>query len=297
MALAGQKFILKTVLDAVKAVQDDLPVAGDFTTLGGFQSNGLELSASDIETTTKDDNQNRTLLDRQGIISLTASGEGILPDSINNRLLEQSFIDQKLRWFAIERPDGRTFYAKFKATAYNSTGSFAGAVNFSITLMSSGAVYIVDSDGFSYNTKTDKITAFPGLLNTFNYFLFRSPTYLPAQIPAAGNARLTALNTFMTSQTITNANKIAGTPTGAINLTGPPAAGNTGKFSFPIILLQKSVIENKRVQILGPADESITFRLMQIGDFKDNTNVDWRAFWLDFLLGVAETSKIKVNIG
>ena len=69
------------------------------------------------------------------------------------------------------------------------------------------------------------------------------------------------------------------------------------KYNVPILLLQKSVLENKQLQVLNALDADITDKLQFIGEKKDDTNVDWNGYYIDTPLFDNETSDIKVQIG
>ena len=113
-SLSGFKFLLKTPTNEVVAKQNNIPNLNTFSTIGGFQSNALDFSATEIDVTNKSSGENRELLNRQGILSISASGSGILQDEAIAKAIEVNVEEQDLRWFALEREDGRTFIARFK---------------------------------------------------------------------------------------------------------------------------------------------------------------------------------------
>ena len=423
-ALSGFLYKLKTPNVVSVAEQTTLPNLTAFNDIGGFQSNTMSGSASEIDVTTKSSGENKELLNKRGIVSLEFSGEGVAQDTDTHKSLAISFLSQKLRWFLVEREDGRKFISRFKITSYSVSATHDGPQTFSISLMSSGAIYIRDTSGFSYDTQTDRITAFASQVSPFNYFLFNSARYFPSQIPVKGSARTTALRSFVTNlATPVNSRKVSGTPTTAINLTGPVPAvatdhtltfainpnaykgysrntsgllntstgtlvpnianlnellanasnvfasvtasnklwlsegasltigsnsytfggdyndsnnsakmidkdGNevrgdsirvtgTGdtwdqaiardtlafkwqiknQYTFPVLLLEKSVLQGKQLQVLDAIDSDITDRLVFVGEKKDSTNVDWNSYYIDIPLHDNETSDIKVQIG
>ena len=144
MGLSGFTMVLQTPSNAAVAVQEAAPADGDFTTVGGLQSKTMDFAASEIDITADDTNENRTLLDGHGIKSLDFSADGFLKNNQIYKDLEASWASQSLRWFRIIQPDNgnRTYTAKFKITSIQHTGTHDGAVGFSATLMSSGAVTI-----------------------------------------------------------------------------------------------------------------------------------------------------------
>lgn len=421
--LSGFEYRLKTPTADAIAEGTALPKISDFAEIGGFQSNSFTGNAEPIDITNKSSGENRELLNSRGVVSVEISGEGVLQDSTAHRDLQVALLKQKLRWFLVEREDGRNFIAKFKITAFNVDATHDGPQNFSITLMSSGTLYIRDSDGSAYDTGSDRITAFASQVNPFSYFLYNSARYFPSQIPARGATRDTALKAFLDGLTTpVNADKVSGTPTGNISLTGPvPTAvvdevltfaintsdykgysragnylvtGATGtlvpdipnllelvandanvfatvaaankfwliegaeltiglikhkfgeyddannraklllqdntevrgdsidvtgsgnawsdaidrdtlpfkwqiknQYTFPIILLEKDVLDGKKLQVLDALDSDITSRLMFLGEKTDSTNVVWNGYYVDAPLHDNETSDIKIQIG
>ena len=69
------------------------------------------------------------------------------------------------------------------------------------------------------------------------------------------------------------------------------------QYTFPVLLLEKSVLQGKQLQVLDAIDSDITDRLVFVGEKKDSTNVDWNSYYIDIPLHDNETSDIKVQIG
>ena len=67
-------------------------------------------TADGIEITNKSSGENRELLNGRGVIGLEVTGEGIAQNSVIHKDLQQTFLRQKLRWFSVEREDGRKVY-------------------------------------------------------------------------------------------------------------------------------------------------------------------------------------------
>ena len=422
-ALSGFLYKLKTPTNQAIAEGDTLPALSAFADIEGFQTNEFNGTAQEIDITSKSSGENRELLDGRGVVSIELSGDGILQPSPLSSDLAQAFLRQKLRWFSVEREDGRKFIAKYKLTAFNTSGSHDGPINFSLTLMSSGTIYIRDTDGFAFDTGSDRVTAFASQVSPFSYFLYNSPRYFPSQLPAKGSARTTALKAVVTAlATPVNSAKLSGTPTTAIALNGPTVnaptphtitfaintsdykgfsrasaglvSGSTGtlapdlanlleivanasniyatvasankfwliegstftvnsvnykwggyddatnrakllteadadvrgdsinvvgsndtwdqaiardtlpfnwqvknQYTIPVILLEKSVLAGKHLQVLDAVDNDITSSLMFAGEKTDSTNVVWNSYYIDSPLHDAETSDIKVQIG
>ena len=224
--LSGFLLKLKTPLVQSTAEQAALPDIADFKDIGGFRSNTFTINTEAIDITNKSSGENRLILQGRGPLMIDMNGEGIVENSVIQKSIEQSSISQKLRWFLLQREDGRMFIARFKITTFNQTGGHNTPITFTINLLSSGTIYIRDGM-FAYDTGVDRITAFAGLINPFNYYLYASPEYYPSQLPASGAARTAALKARLNALAApANAAKIAGNPANAITLKGPvpPAA-------------------------------------------------------------------------
>ena len=143
--LSGHTYLLSSPIDNAVANGENAPADNSYESFAGIQSNSLDASATQIETTNKDDSENMTLLDGHGIRSHSISGNGIVKDEARLRAIEDNFGTQKLRWFRVTREDGRSWTGKWKISSYNNEGSHDGAVNFTISLNSSGAIVIADA--------------------------------------------------------------------------------------------------------------------------------------------------------
>jgi len=300
MALSGFLFKLKTPLGN-KASQSSMPsLEDDFQDYGGVRGNSFSLSADGIDITNKSSGKNRTLLDGHGTLAMEMSGDGFTENEVLHKEIQQNVLSQALRWFLIERDDGRTFIGKFKITSYQESGSHDGAVTFNISLMSSGTLYIEDESGFKYDTGSKKITSFASVTNPFNYIFYPSAGYTSSTIPSP-LLRATAFDTYIKTLTIRNTDKVAGAPTRAITIT----ANRDNMFIFPLIFLEKTALRGKKLQVLGGADVNVTPDFKRVGEYNDNnspTPVTWVGFYLNTPLFKAtgktgESTQIKIQIG
>lgn len=110
-----------------------------FTTVGGLRSSGLSGSAEAIDITSIDSAQAKELLDGAGIVAYALSGSGILKDTAPIAALRTAFAAQTLTEFKLVEVGG-TWRGFFKITAFELTGEYNGAQQFSLSLESSGAV-------------------------------------------------------------------------------------------------------------------------------------------------------------
>ena len=134
--------LLQAVLDDAKASQDATPADGDFSTVGGIQTKAINFNGQEVDVTSGSSNEWRELLDGRGVRSFDISGSGIADDSDLLKKIEQRSSDNKITWWRINRSDqDRKYTGKFKAS-FNNNGAHDGAVNFELSLMSSGPVVI-----------------------------------------------------------------------------------------------------------------------------------------------------------
>ena len=184
--LSGFKFLLSTPTGADVPFQSARPAENLFTTIGGFQSNGLNISAEGIDITNKSSGEWRELLKNRGKVSLDISGAGIMDDTDLKKELELNVINEKLRWFKLTREDNRSFYALCKIVSLNFQGQHDQAMTFDFALQSSGGVIIQDAGGFTYDGGQRRITAFSNRLPAFDYIndaKYASPAYALANLP------------------------------------------------------------------------------------------------------------------
>ena len=186
MALSGFKFLLSTPTGNNTPFQDAVPANNEFTVIGGLQSNSFNFTSNGVDITNKSSSEWRELLNNRGTSQLSLSGNGIQDSSNLKKSLEQTMLNQSLRWFKIEREDGRTYVCKAKITTYSNTGPHDGPLQISIGLESAGGLIIRDAGGYEYNGITRLVTSFTNRLAQFNYILNRkyaSPSYEVDDIP------------------------------------------------------------------------------------------------------------------
>lgn len=286
--ISGRSFLLKTPLDSTIANGQARPSSSVFETVGGFQSNNFDLSASLIDITTKL-SENRTILNERGIVMISTSGEGFVDDTNVQRNLEVNALNQKLRWFSLERDDGRVFTARFKLTALNFSGSYDDALAFNSTLESSGTIYIDDESGDSYNTDADRYVSFDNNLATFDVINTNTTNFL-----TSSQKRDDFVDSFVQGYSLINADKVQ-----RMNGTGFVVDGSTtaGEEGFPVFFIQKSDLTGRVVQVLNADVGENIDDLVSVRDLTDDTGVVWRAFYIPQLRGLNEGITIDITVG
>ena len=292
MALSGFLFRLKTPSGAV-ATQFDRPQGASFLEVGSFQSNSFELNSNAIEITSKNPNgENMTILNGRGILTLTTSGSGFIDSSALQKELEANKISQKLRWFELNRDDDRSFTFKGKIVSFSVEGSFDGALTFSISIQSSGTVYVRDKDGTSFNSGVPRVPSLTTLLRAFDVVLSHTSNYDATANPdkevfVDEFVKIVATN-FDSSSKTTKA------PVDRISLQGSAAANESG---FPLFFLKEGEVGQRSVRVKNATLDTYIDNYEFISDLEDTNGDTWKCFVVYELLGNGETLGVNIEVG
>ena len=127
----------------------ELTIDYDSTTLVGIRTRGLSISADAVDTTTDDDTGERTLLPDPGMRSAEISVAGITSDEVLLAEILSGISGRTLNNAVVNLPSSLAVPGTVTFTAFVSsfevTGEHDGAVEFSATLMSAGAITYVAS--------------------------------------------------------------------------------------------------------------------------------------------------------
>lgn len=127
----------------------ELTIDYDSTTLVGIRTRGLSISADAVDVTTDDDTGERTLLPDPGMRSAEISVAGITSDEVLIAEMLSGISGRTLNNAVVNLPSalttpGTVTFAAFVST-FEITGEHDGAVEFTATLMSAGAITYVAS--------------------------------------------------------------------------------------------------------------------------------------------------------
>jgi predicted secreted protein len=108
------------------------------TALAGIKTSSVSFSAEGVDITDKLDGGFRTMADFAGVISFEISGEGVAKDAVARDIFKAGtgFL---LSDVTIEWENGEEWECDVFLSAYEETAAHDGAVDFSLTLQSSGA--------------------------------------------------------------------------------------------------------------------------------------------------------------
>lgn len=124
----------------------DTTGAGAYSNLAGMRSKSVKLNSEFVDVTNADSvNQWREGLANAGVKSIEMTGGGVfLDDTPQNTMISIALLNTVRNWRIIHPALG-TFQGPFFVSAFEFTGDYNGAVEFNITLMSSGEVTFTPS--------------------------------------------------------------------------------------------------------------------------------------------------------
>ncbi|MFN3232937.1 MAG: phage major tail protein, TP901-1 family [Alphaproteobacteria bacterium] len=132
MAELGRLFLLKI------GAGDGPPET--FSTVAGLNTTSLTINNETVDVTTKDDVGWRTLLAGASFRTMSVSGNGIIQSAANKQQLVDNALDGSIDNYEMTFEDGAKFTGAFQVTSVELSGEHNGALTYSISLESSGAV-------------------------------------------------------------------------------------------------------------------------------------------------------------
>jgi TP901-1 family phage major tail protein len=132
---AGKDFVLQI---------EDTPGGGTYTTLGGLRAKTFTRTHEGIEITNHGSNQDKTFLDAAGIRSMGVSGSGIFDRSATlHRVVDNCAAGTLTNFRLIDSGSGgRTYTGSFHISQFEESGEYNGAVEYNVSLESSGAITV-----------------------------------------------------------------------------------------------------------------------------------------------------------
>lgn len=103
----------------------------------------LNISGETVDVTNKDDQTYRTLLPRAGVSAVSVSAEGIFDDDDIIKDIRAAAGTKSVIPFEIEYEYDGTITGNYQVASFENSGEYNGAVNYSISLESSGQVTII----------------------------------------------------------------------------------------------------------------------------------------------------------
>jgi TP901-1 family phage major tail protein len=113
-----------------------------FTTVAGLTDTSISINQETIDVTNKDSARVRTLLANSGIKSFAISGSGIFSDAASEQSVLTAFDAATYSNFQFIVPSFNTFTGAFQITTLDYSGTYNGAVQYSMSFESAGAITI-----------------------------------------------------------------------------------------------------------------------------------------------------------
>lgn len=119
----------------------DTTGAGAYSAIAGMRSKSIKLDSEYVDVTNADSvSQWREGLANAGVKSMEMTGAGVFLDDTPQATMISVALLNTIRNWRITHPNLGTFQGPFYVSAFEFSGDYNGAVQFSITLMSSGEV-------------------------------------------------------------------------------------------------------------------------------------------------------------
>lgn len=114
-------------------------VNGTLTQVGGLQTNSFTINNETVDVTNKGSAGFRTLLEAGGVGSLEMNATGLFDDDAAFRVLRNAATARTHLACRMAFETGDTLDATFAVGSLQVAGEYNGAVNYNVTLQSSGA--------------------------------------------------------------------------------------------------------------------------------------------------------------
>lgn len=117
-----------------------------FTTIAGLRDTKFQQTEKEVDTTTKDDAGDSSLLSGKVMHKMTVTGTGVFTDSATLASVRADMAAgthsnyQMILALATATVGGGKYTGTFRITSLEEAGQFDGEMNYSLTLVSSGAV-------------------------------------------------------------------------------------------------------------------------------------------------------------
>ena len=112
-----------------------------FSAVAGLKAKQIQMNAQTVDVTNADTSGGwRELLSAAGVRQVSITGNGIFKDDASDERVRAIFFAETLANWQIVIPNFGTLQGPFQVAALEYAGSYDGAVTFSLTLQSAGAI-------------------------------------------------------------------------------------------------------------------------------------------------------------
>jgi TP901-1 family phage major tail protein len=126
----GKDFLLQS---------EDTSGSGTYTTVGGLRATGLTINNEQIDTTSKDGDDWRTLI-VSGVQSMSVTGDGVFDNDTVGKAIQLRATTNTLWNYKLIDNTGNTFTGSFQITSWGLSGEYTGALEYTLSLESAGTV-------------------------------------------------------------------------------------------------------------------------------------------------------------
>ena len=117
----------------------DATGSGSYQSIASIRTKSMKIASETVDVSNADSvNQWRELLANAGMKSMEVSGNGLFDDGVYINLVNTLCLAGTIRNWQITLPSLGTYQAAFQITAFELNADYNGALEFSMTLASSG---------------------------------------------------------------------------------------------------------------------------------------------------------------
>jgi len=120
-------------------------VSGSPVNITALTETSVSINNEQVDITNKDTGGFRTLLENAGVRSVEITASGRLDDGSSASQLRGYAVANTINTFSLFYEDGSTVEGLFAISSYSNDGSEGDAMNYSVTLQSSGQVTFVEN--------------------------------------------------------------------------------------------------------------------------------------------------------
>ena len=291
---SGFEVQVGTPFDTTIAEQDNRPQESDFNIIEGLRTSGLNFSSTPIDATSASSGEYREILDDHGTTMVDVSFEGIERDSpLHKELVKAIGTKAKLRWFFIKQGDGTKYYFKGKIVSLSNPASYDDVVGLTLELQSSGDLTIEDANGNIFSGASKRFTTFTNQVASLNIKTFLSSERTLADATALTDIA-TAIDNYLATQTTELGNAAVQATTPVQNVVINNAGGTASMFVFPILFVQKNLVQGKRLQAVDNLGNNV--RLEPLAE-RTISGVEYLGYYINKLLNSGEETIFTLEAG
>ncbi|MBL4837129.1 MAG: phage major tail protein, TP901-1 family [Kordiimonadaceae bacterium] len=120
----------------------DISDAGSYNVVGGFKSNGIDISGEAVDITSKDSGGFKEQLESAGNLSIAVKGSGVFVDDASFKLVHEHMLNQTHPLCLVEVVGFASYMGSFTVSSLSLTGDDGDAISYDISLDSAGVITV-----------------------------------------------------------------------------------------------------------------------------------------------------------